>query len=223
MSSTLIIIYLATILIVALTGVVKFASLTTPVKFITILAIATFISESLSTYIAYIHKNNEPVFHFYVILSFWIYALIYFHMLNQIRLRLIFLIISLAFTVFCALDSLFYQKLASFPSINIILSNAILVCFSLFYFKHLIDVNPFEPLKRNSSFWFNIAVLAYFSIQIFIWGILNYLIRNQNKKDMSILLSFAVYVSICYYIALGLAILLDIKTTKADIERKTKP
>ncbi len=222
MTSTLMIIYLATILVVTLTGVVKFSSLTTPVKFITILAFASFISESLSFYIAYIHGNNEPVFHFYVILSFWIYAIIYFHMLKQIRLRLIFLIISLFFTIFCAFDSLFYQKLSSFPSINIILSNVILVGFSLFYFKYLIDVNPFEPLKKNSLFWFNISVLAYFSIQIFIWGILNYLMRNQNKKDMTILLSFAIYVSICYYIALGFAILLDIKTSKTDIEAKAK-
>ena len=215
------IIYLSIILIVVLIGVVRFASLATPVKFITILLFATFISESLATYISHIHQNNMPVFHFYVILSFWIYALIYFHMLKQIRLRLIFLIISAIFTIFCAFDSLFYQKLSSFPSINIIVGNVILVGFSLFYFKYLIDVNPFEPLKKNSSFWINISVLAYFSIQIFIWGILNYTMRNHI--DNRILITFSNYVSICYYIVLGFAILLDIKTSKTDIEAKTKP
>src|SRR5579863_10036862 len=127
MVSTLVIIYLTTILIVVLIGVARFAYLTTPVKLITILVFVTLISESLASYIAYERQNNLPVYHFYVILSFWLYAFIYFQMLKQMKLRLIFIIISVLFTIFCALDSLFYQKLDKFPSINLVLSNVILV------------------------------------------------------------------------------------------------
>ncbi len=113
------------------------------------------------------------------------------------------------YSTYAILNSLTYQKLNSFPSINIIISNLLLVIYSIYFLKHLIDLDPFQTLLKNPLFWFNTAVLVYFTLQIFIWGIMNYLIRN--KKNVDIILIFGVCVSIFYYAFLGLSIVLDNK------------
>ncbi len=209
MSSLLLIIYLGVIFLTSLIGVIKFRYLTTPIKLVIIFLFITFISESTATFFSFIRKNNSSVYHFYVIISFAFYSLIYFSLLKTIKLRFSFLLMPLAFFLFCFLNSFFFQKLNNFPSINITISNVALVAFSLIYFKYSIDKNPFDSLRKNSFFWFNTSNLIYFTIQIFIWGIMNYLIKNGIDVDP--LVSFALIISILYYFAIGKVILMDKK------------
>jgi hypothetical protein len=209
MSSVTIIIYFAAISGSLILGGVCFNRLSAPMKILVFLLLATLISESFGIYLSYARRNNFQVYHFYVIVSFWLYSLIYYSLLNKMGSPFILLALPILFTIFSLINSLTYEKLDNFPSINIMASNVMLVIYSLLYYKHLIDLDPFKPLRKNSLFWFNSAVLIYFTIQIFIWGMLNYLIKN--KKDISILISFGSYISISYYITLGISIWINHK------------
>ncbi len=200
-------IYLLTVLISGLIGAVRFKNLTVPIKILSILVWIIFLCESVAEYLSHKINNNTQVYHFYVILAFWLYVMIYFQILRSVRLKFAVIIAAILFTFFSVINSLFYQKLDSFPSINLTISDVILVFLSLFYLKISIDHNPFEPLRKNSLFWFNISVLVYFSLQLFIWGIMNYLITND--KDVTPLIMFGLIISILFYTALGISIILD--------------
>lgn len=204
MSLTKNIIYLSFILVTALFGVVKFRHLTTPLRLLVLLVCYAFISESIAEYLRITIKNNPEVYHFYVIISFWLNTLIYLQILESIKTKLTFIIIAIAFTLFGILNSLLFQKLNSVPSINLTVNNVILVIFSLIVFRHLTDQNPFEPIQKNWVFYFNATVLIYFTIQIFNWGILNYLLKSH--VNIMPIIYFNYFINILYYIALGITI-----------------
>jgi hypothetical protein len=205
----LVAIYFGAILIDILIGVVRLKHLTTPFIVLSLLLFITFLSESIATYLPYIHLSNVVVYHFYVIIAFWLYSLIYFYLLKKSRVRGIILLVSILFSAFAIFNSLNYQKLNSFPSINIILFNVLLVIYSIYFLKHMIEIDPFNSLFKNSFFWFNTGVLTYFTLEIFIWGVMDYLIKND--KNIQMLLTFGVCISICFYGILGLSIWLDDK------------
>ena len=202
-----ILIYLIIVLIASLLGLFFFKKSALPQRIITVLLLVTLVSESISTYLPIHGFNNYPVYHFYVIIAFWLYSLIYFLFLPNQRARFFILLIPILFTIFSVINSLSFQKLDSFPSINIMTSNVILIVYCLIYFKYLIDLNPFQSLRKKGSFWFNCAVLVYFTMQIFIWGILNYLIKNH--LNVNPVLNFGLAISIIYYITIGFSIWLD--------------
>ena len=220
MSWDLLLLYIGVICIPTLVGFIKFSNLSASGRIIVILVLVTLISESIAAYLQYDRRNNVIVYHFYVVISFCLYSLIYFFMLGKMRWKLSILVVSIAFTAFSLVNSLTFEKLDSFPAINIMISNILLVIYSLIYFSHFkdeIELNPLKPLGKNSSFWFNIAVLIYFPIQIFIWGSMNYLAKNH--KGSVILIVFGIFVSIAYYLTLGMVIWLDKgskKSSKSD-------
>jgi hypothetical protein len=205
MMTFLMYVYLSVLLIVTLIGAVRLPRLTTAIRILTAVIFITLVSESLSTYLPYRHVSNTIIYHFYVIVSFWLYSLTYFFLFIQARQRLIILVVLILYTLFALVDSLFYQKLQEFPSLNIIVYNVLLFVYSILYMKNLIDLNPFEPSYKNPTFLFNIAVLSYFTIQIFIWGILNYLLKTG--KDIDPLVLFSMCTGILFYGTLGIAIL----------------
>ena len=200
-------IYIFILLADSLVGVFNYKKLSIPIKFLTLLACMTCCSESLAKFLGHRNNNNSEVYHFYVIISFWVYFLIYFKLFKNARQKLVFLNIAIFFTIFCVINSLYYQKLDSIPSINLTVNNVILVFLSLFYFKTLIDENPFEDIRKNSLFWFNTSVLIYYTLQIFSWGIMNYLI--STGKNIVPLIIFGIFLSIIYNIAIGITIALD--------------
>src|ERR1700733_13693061 len=102
----LVIIYFAAIFLDVSIGVVRLKYLTTPFIVLTLLLIITFLSESIATYLPYIHISNVVVYHFYVIIAFWLYSLIYFYLLKKSNLRGIVLILSILFSVFSIYNSL---------------------------------------------------------------------------------------------------------------------
>ena len=201
--------YLGILLVNSVMGVVNYKKLSAPIRGLTHVILITLISEMTAEYLSYKKNNNSEVYHFYVIISFWLYFLIYYNLFKSIRLKLIFFNLAILFTIFCVINSLFYEKLDNIPSINLMLNNVFLVILSLFCFKNLIDQNPFEDIRGNSFFWLNTSVLVYYTLQIFSWGIMNYLIKAH--KNVMPLIIFGIFLSIIYYIALGVAILLDTK------------
>ncbi|MFT3705245.1 MAG: hypothetical protein QM802_22955 [Agriterribacter sp.] len=204
----------------AIAGLAFFKQVQTAFKVVTGLLLITLCSELIGRILVQHHKANYPVFHFYAIVAFWIYSVIYFFLMPKFRIRMVFLLIPILFTGFSFLISLKYQRLDSFPSINITVSSFILIIYSLTYYKYIIDLNPFEILRAKSYFWFNSSVLAYFSIQLFIWGLFNYLIKAGY--NLNPLITFGAIVSTLYYLILGYSIWLDRKNRNSDQVKSQK-
>jgi hypothetical protein len=198
--------YLVSIVCAAVIGIGRFKRLSVPFRMVVMMLALTAVSESFATYLSFIVKlSNIPVYHFYLIVLFWLYCFIYFNLFSNARTRLVILVIAIFFTIFCVTDSLFFQKIVDFPSNNLIVCNLLLVGLSLVYFKYLIDLNPFEALKRNNRYLLNIAILIYFTLEIFIWGILDYL--EKVKKSNGPVIIFGLLLSIIYYSFLAIIII----------------
>ncbi|HTE10238.1 MAG TPA: hypothetical protein VK645_04695 [Chitinophagaceae bacterium] len=212
----LVILYLFIILVTAGFGLLSFRIAEAAIRVLTILLFITFLSESISVYLPMAGSSNYPVYHFYVIISFWLYSLIYFYLFKAKNIRFVVLGVPVVFTIFCIVNSMNYQRLNQFPSTNVMVSNITLVIYSLIYLKHLIDSNLFISLRRNAEFWLNSAVLVYFTLQVFIWGIFNYLIKN--KMNINPMINFAVCTSIIFYLVLGLAIYLETKKLRKAVQ-----
>lgn len=207
---------LAVLVLASIAGVVRIKRLTTPVVIVSILVFVTLTTEALATWIAFRRNDNAFVAHFYVIVSFWLYSLCYFFLLKKNLRRALILLVPVLFTIFAVINSISYQKLDAFPSINTILSNVLLICYCLYSFKYQIDLNPFESLRRNSHFLLNTAVLVYSTLDIFVLGILDYLFSNgRNPLPLMIFNGFA---SIGYYIVLGIVILQDRKPPAGGVK-----
>lgn len=195
--------YLSVLLLAAVAGIVRLRRLSMPIRIVAILLVVTLISEVLSTWLPYRQIGNAIVYHFYLIVSFWLYSLTYFFLFQRARQRFIILVVPVLYTLFALIDSLYYQGLHEFPSTNIVVYNVLLFTYSILYMKTLVDLNPFEPSHKNPNFLFNIAVLSYFTLQLFVWGIMNYLLKIRKNIDPLVL--FSIFTSILYYGTLGIA------------------
>ncbi|MFT3825856.1 MAG: hypothetical protein QM731_18195 [Chitinophagaceae bacterium] len=210
------IIYLVILLADCITGAVNYKALTAPFKALLVLLIITLVSESTSLYLAYTIKLSFPVYHVYVLLSFILYSIIFYLLFISNRvLRTIVVSTGIVFTLFSVSNSLFIQRLNSFPSYSILISSILLVLYALLFFGFLSGRDE-DKKNWNSLIILNSAILLFFSVQIFNWGIYNYMLKKHiSAQSIS---RFGYIISLIYYIALGCSIIASKKAVpKSEI------
>lgn len=210
--------YQLILLLATLTGIVRFLHLPTPARVLVALLLITCIGEGVSTALAHHRCNNIIVYHFLVIVSYWCYALIYYLLITAPGLRMKILVTPLFYTIIAVVNSLYFEKLNEFPSVNLILYGISLSVYAVLYFKHLMDQDRFEPSLKNPAFLFSIAVLAYYTVETFNWGITRYLI-SKRVMTLNPIIYFGYIVSCLFYITLGMVILLYKKPVNAQKEQ----
>ena len=175
--------YLAIILIGVIIGTIRFKNLIVPIQYLIIFLAATFLSESMSRYLAIKIHNSSPSYHFYVMFLMAIFSMIYFHLIIQKSIRIFIVVCCIIFLVFSFFNSLFIQTLLAFPSFSIVTADIIILIFCLLFYKHIIDKKMiFDRILIS----LNSIVLIYFTIQLFNWGFYDYLVRkNLNSKILS--------------------------------------
>ena len=101
---------------------------------------------------------------------------------------------------------LFFQPLIVFPSSILFLECITLILISLLYYKRLLDEMKVEQLTRSSIFWVVNAIFFYFSINLFMYLLSNYLetevyqiawviIHNLNYLLRNILFTLGIWYS----------------------------
>lgn len=212
-------IYQLILLLVTFAGLVRFLSLPAPARVLLLLLLLTCISEVISTSLARHRCNNIIVYHFLVIVSYWCYSLIYYLLIKAPGVRMKIIVAPLFYTVLAVINSLYVERLNEFPSVNLILYGISLSVYAVLYFKYLIDEDTFEPSVKKPEFLFSIAVLTYYTMETFNWGITRYLI---SKKVMTLnpLIYFGYITSCLFYLTLGVVLMLYKKRITAQTEKK---
>lgn len=201
--TTRFLIYLLLLFIGVLIGIVRYRSLTIPFKFLFVFISYTFCSEATSRFLIPYLKSSFPVYHFYVILSTTILMLIYFSLFSDKVVKISIAIVNTLFIIYSSINSIFFQKLFSFPSNSIIVSDIIMIVFSLLLFRYFLHDSQMG--KNRILIFFNSIILFYFVIQIFNWGLYNYMIKNNyNTKIIS---DFGYSVNLLYYGCLNIILL----------------
>lgn len=203
------ILYLTLLLLISILGAVRFKKLTAPFKVVVFIIWTTMVSESIAFYLALTVKMSYPVYHFYVLVSFWLYSLAFQQLFKNRQVKVTVLFITIPFTIYSIINSLFVQPIKSFPSYSIQVSGLLLVIYCLFFFRQMLDRKPAEYMTSKGYFWLALAVLLFFASQLFNWGLYNYL--TNHDLNTRILALFGYFMSILYYSCIGILLFVDSK------------
>ena len=124
--------------------------------------------------------NNSYIFHLFTIIEFFLISLFYFRFFKQYLFPHIILFFTLAFLIGIIID---YKMngLNSMDSFSISMESLIFSFYSLFLFYFILKNLIFENLLNSSVFWFNSAVLFYFSGNLILFIFSNYVMAASMK------------------------------------------
>ena len=202
--------YYIILIIGALTGLVLVRSVSAPFKWIAILLIATIASEFIAKYYtAVTHTiNNNPVYHFFTVIEYSVYAIIYQRFFNKKGwTRLLTYSVAVFLIAEIANTSLF-QPLRETPTNMFILESLVLIFLSLYLFLQVRSNMAYDNLLKEGILWFNCAILCYYSFNILIWGFHSIKVY-QLTNPPTIIYSLLLLLSGLLYIVFIIALLLE--------------
>ena len=177
-----------------------------------VLIIVTGISESISKILWYQKLNNLPVFHFFAVIEFAVFLLIYekaygakVSNANPFRLGIY------AMVVFALLNAIFFQQLTEFNSNVITVSAATMTILSLLYFYKLLKEVSHVSLESQPIFWINVGVLIYFSSSLVFFLASNSL-AGKSLDIRGIVWGTHAIFNVFHYIAFSIALWVKPKT-----------
>lgn len=189
-------------------------------RWLAYLIILTVASEMVAKYMAFfVQPNNNAVYHFFTPLEFAVYCVIYAKLLNRHNWNIILAVAVLAIISFEILNTIFFQQLSETNTNSILLESVAVVFLSLALFVKIREQDYYENLLKEPVFWFNSAVLFYYSFNILIWGfhsIKVYQLKNPPQLMYDILLLFSGLLYFTYGFALILHIIFLKKNNNTD-------
>jgi hypothetical protein len=205
------IIYYSNLLISALVGCVLFRKIEIQYKWLTVLIVLTLISEMTAKYVAYgLDKPNSIVYHFFTPLEYILLVIIFIYFINQKKWNRIITGSAAGLLVFEIVNTIYFQPLQETNTNTIIMESTLLVGLSLLLFLKIRETPSKQNILKKGVFWFNSAVLCYYSFNIIIWGFHSmkvYLLDNPPQ----IIYDFNMILSGILYLIYMLAIILNSK------------
>ncbi len=139
-------------------------------KWIAILIFLTSISEFIALYVGLTYGSNGIVYDIFTPIEFLIYAIIYNLFLNNRTLKNLFVGMAIAMFVIDVANVIFFQPITEIPTNTMNIEMVLLVFLSLLLFISIRQKPIYENIIAEGVFWFNSAVLFYYSFNILIWG-----------------------------------------------------
>ncbi|TXJ25914.1 MAG: hypothetical protein E6Q24_13580 [Chitinophagaceae bacterium] len=196
--------YLILLVYLLVLGLIRFKKLTLPFQILTVLIACTLVSEIISRVLINVFKNSSPVYHVFNIVNFTGYALIYYFLLQSRLSRKVILLLIAGAVCFSVFNTIFLQSLWSFPSNFLLILCFLNIYCALLLFRQMLHDDEEIDILRQSVFWFNCAVLLFYTAIFLNWSFYNYLVRNKfNTKTISTIMY---YLNIAYYIVVGISI-----------------
>jgi hypothetical protein len=193
--------YYSCLSISAVTGMICLKKTDRGFKWLIILIIFTLCSELLAKYIAHgLDKPNNIVYHVFTPFEYAIYVIIFNHFMARRKWQTLLKASAIGLMLFEVINSLFFQSLRETNTNVMIVESAFLVLLSLLLFLIIRETPSPGNLLREGVFWFNSAVLCYYSFNILIWGFHNmkvYTLENppQFMYDFNLILSGLLYMT----------------------------
>ncbi|PCJ29910.1 MAG: hypothetical protein COA99_19020 [Moraxellaceae bacterium] len=193
-------------------GLAKFPKLSFPIKVSVIYIFLALIAEVIAREFAIEFKKNSPVYHVLMPIQIFFYAIVYFKFLGiQKTNKHYWMIVSIPLIATLG-NSLFFQSIWDFPSINFIFLSALVLPLTLLYFRRMI-LNPISiKLENQAYFWFNIGTFVFFTLDFFILGF-----HASLKLDVPPWIYDILWgANLALYIPYFIAIILDAKPKTAQ-------
>lgn len=205
----------AIILIPFVIGLIHYSRLTQSHRFlfwfITVGTLTEVINRTLKTF--FVVKNNMPLGHIYISLSFIFLALFFLYELKGFINKKIMIAIIVLYELFCLHNVIFFQSHLAYPSIPGAISALLLVSFAVLLFANIMKEGKIKVLKESSLIWINSAVLLYYSGNFFFYTLYNFILSYSRDFLIRTLNFFLILNGIFY-------ILITIGLWKAGQHRK---
>jgi hypothetical protein len=147
-----------------------------------------------------LHKPNLFLLHIYTIFDFILLTLIFKPVLGARLTRFL----TIAFSLFAATNSIFFEHLRTENVLNRSLSALILMFYALSFFTKTLREMKIQKLENEPLFWISIGVLFYNAGSFFIFLFSHYLTPIQDLwyTYFGIHAIFTILLYVCYTIAL---------------------
>jgi hypothetical protein len=190
--------YYTILIIAAIATALYFNSVDSPFRLVCLLVLLTVLSEFIARYCKVNYRTNNIVYLIFTPIEFSMYAMIYKRFLNDNKWTKI-LYITIACLIFATvINSIFFQPPLKTPTNIMDIESVLLVILSLKLFIDIREKPVYEKVTTEGVFWFNSAVLFYYSFAILFWGIHNMVYRLTNPPviiyDALLLFSGLLYV-----------------------------
>lgn len=187
--------YYLSLLISAVVGLICLRQCKDGFRVIIILIEFVLVSELIAKYVvtstAY---SNNIVYHIYTPVEFLLYAIIYSYFLHSKKWKLILGGCVIFMIVAEVANTYLFQALDQTNTNTIMLESILLVFLSLVLFLRISETANFQNILKSGVFWFNSAILIYYSFNILVWGfhsIKVYQLKNPPIIIYNMLLVFS--------------------------------
>jgi len=208
--------YYTVLIIGATICMICFNKVDRPFKWVCVLIILTLSSELIAGYFSFHRKNNGIVYVIFTPVEYFVYAMVYKTFFNDKKWSKI-LYFSVAFLIVAeVINTIFFQSAKKTPTNIIDIESVLLVILSLKLFINIRKKPVYENVLNEGVFWFNSAVLFYYSFDILFWGFHNIVFRLNNPPP--IIYSGLLLFSGLLYIAYASSILLNFSAIKKTLK-----
>lgn len=108
-------------------------------------------------------NNNLPLLHIYTVVEFLLVIRFYFIVLPGKRIKKVVIVLSILFSAWAIMNSLFVQHIYGFNSYSRATEALIMIVFGVLYIIHTAKDDSNEEWSRNPENWVNAGFLLYFS------------------------------------------------------------
>lgn len=171
------------ILVPILAGIIKLKSLPFNIKILWYYLLVTALINTSATIIGRIfHANNLPLLHLFTLIEGVMFISFYKLTLKGNEKSRPFILLQLAFIVFCIINALFLQSIYTYSSYSRYTESIICILFALNYFAR-IATSDSKPLKLP-TFYFNTGIFLYFSGSFILFIFSNIILQKLSASTM---------------------------------------
>jgi hypothetical protein len=178
----------ASVLAPLVLGLVRLKQIQPELKLLLVLTGVSLIGDLASLFLHFIKISSNYAGNTYSLFEFEILLGIFYIAFKKPRLRGVFVTVGFVYFLFFTLNFFFFQK-QNVNSYSLILSSMTMIVLAVVFFYKLIVDLPALQIHHLPLFWINVAVLIFFSGNLFLFTLSHYL-AHTLKADLFLYWSF---------------------------------
>lgn len=202
--------YFVVLFLTSAFGVWTFRRNSAPIRLLIVLLVYTFIHEILVHYVIRDRNGSVMLYRLYATVSVLVYTLIFALWYERSR-RIFHWAVMILMIAILTVSWFRMSGGNTFPSRFISLTHPLLLLMSIHLFYHILHTRLDLPLKRRSSFWFNVLFLIFISVTFVHLSLFE--IQVSVNLNISRSLTFYIHtaVNLAFYLLLSVPIYIDSK------------
>ncbi len=167
---------------------------------LTTLIVLVFVTEITANVMWLQQLNNNPVYHIYAVLEFYMILRIFKLELNNLLSNKIFNLLIITFFGFAIANAIWVQDVFSFNSNVTTASSLIIIVLVFIYFSSLLQKESLQPLHIVPMFWIGAGMTLYYTTNLALFFITSYeLFVFENRHTIWSIHAIVNIILFCFY------------------------